>query len=189
MKVNLGAGRRPMDGWVNVDCVPLPGIDHVIELDGPDKIVLPWPDDTVDEFALIHCLEHLRYPLPLMEAAWRAARPGTTFTIACPYGSSDDADEDPTHVRRIFLNSFLYFSQPAYFRADYGYRGDWELDHLVLDLPAHYKGVSNDDVMHDLLALRNVVAQITAVLHAVKPAREPLQKYIVRPRIQLRIMD
>ena len=102
-----------MPGWINVDCVPLPGVDLVAQLDDPEKVTLPWPDDSVDEFAMIHCLEHLHYPLPLMEELWRTAKPGAKITIACPYGSSDDADEDPTHVRRIFLNSFSYFGQPV----------------------------------------------------------------------------
>lgn len=31
----------------------------------------------------------------------------------------DDAVEDPTHARQYFLNSFGYFLQPFYWRADY----------------------------------------------------------------------
>lgn len=189
MKANLGCGRRIMPGWVNVDCVPLPGVDLVAQLDDPEKVSLPWADDSVDEFTLIHCLEHIHHPLPLMEELWRTAKPDATITIACPYGSSDDADEDPTHVRRIFLNSFSYFGQPFYYRADYGYRGDWALDHLTLDLPAMYKGVPNEDVMRDLMVLRNVVTQITAVLRAVKPIREPRQELIQLPRIKLRVLQ
>ena len=38
-----------------------------------------------------------------------------------------------------------------------------------------FEGVANDEVMRDVMILRNVVTQITAVLKAVKPAREPLQ--------------
>lgn len=189
MKLNLGSGRRPLDGWVNVDRVPLPGVDLVAELDHPEKVSLPWPDGSVDEFAIVHTLEHLQHPLPLVEELWRLAVPGAPLTIVCPYGSSDDADEDPTHVRRIFLNSFMYFGQPAYFRADYGYRGDWEIDHLLLDLPAHYAQVPDDEVMRDVLLFRNVVTQITGVLRAVKPAREPRQELVTTPRVRLRIAD
>lgn len=187
MKVNLGCGRRSMDGWVNVDCVPLPGVDLVAELDDSVKVSLPWPDDSVDEFALIHTLEHINHPLPLMEELWRVAKLGAKITVACPYGSSDDADEDPTHVRRIFINSFAYFGQPYYYRADYGYRGDWEIDHLLLDLPAMFRGVPNEDVMRDVMMFRNVVTQITADLRAVKPRREPRQDLITPPRIAFRV--
>jgi SAM-dependent methyltransferase len=176
-----------MAGWVNVDCVPLPGVDVVVDLDDPEKVTFPWLYDTVDEFAAIHVLEHIRYPLPLMQEAWRCAKPDATFTVACPYGSSDDADEDPTHVRRMFLNSFLYFSQPAYHRADYGYRGDWEVEMITLDLPAHYSGVAKEDILQDVMSLRNVVVQMTAVLRAVKPVREPLAELQRPPAVRLRI--
>jgi SAM-dependent methyltransferase len=175
-----------MAGWVNVDSVETPGVDLVADLDDPNGVTLPWADDSVDEFALIHCLEHINRPLPLMAELWRVAQPDAPITIACPYGSSDDADEDPTHVRRIFLNSFAYFGQPFYYRADYGYRGDWQVDHLILDLPAHYRGVTNDEVMGDVMSLRNVVTQITAVLRAVKPMREPRQELITPPDVAFR---
>lgn len=189
MKVNLGCGRRHLDGWVNVDNVPLPGVDLVAELDDPTKVTLPWADDSVDEFAMIHLLEHLRHPLPLMTELWRTAKAGAKMTIACPYGSSDDADEDPTHIRRIFLNSFAYFGQPFYYRADYGFRGDWDLDHLVLDVPGDYHGAASEVVMADVMALRNVVRQVTAHLVAVKPAREPLQALIRQPQVTIRLVD
>jgi SAM-dependent methyltransferase len=188
MKVNLGCGRRALPGWVNVDCVPLPGVDVVANLDDPEKVTLPWPDDSVDEFVMIHALEHLHYPLPLMAELWRAAKPGATMDIACPYGSSDDAWEDPTHVRAMFLRSFDYFGQPFYHRADYGFRGDWAIDVLTLDLPALYTGVPNEEIMRDVMILRNVVTQIIARLHAVKPAREPRQELIEPPNVQFRIV-
>jgi SAM-dependent methyltransferase len=187
VRLNLGCGRRAMPGFVNVDCVPLPGVDLVVDLDDPVKVSLPWADDSVDEFAMIHVYEHLRWPLPLLQELWRVAKPDATLMICCPYGSSDDADEDPTHVRRIFLNSFLYAGQPAYFRADYGFRGDWDVDHLVLDLGPQYAGVPVAEVMADVASIRNVVSQITAVLRAVKPAREPLQELIRPPRVALRV--
>jgi hypothetical protein len=174
VKVNLGCGRRQMDGWVNVDCVPLPGVDLVADLDHPDKVTLPWPDDSVDEFALIHVIEHIRHSLPLMSELWRTAKPDAPCTIACPYGSSDDADEDPTHVRRMFLQSFGYFSQPFYWRADYGFTGDWRVERIVLDLDDHYRNTPKEEILSDVMLLRNVVTQMTATLRAVKPAREPL---------------
>lgn len=188
MKANLGCGRRPMDGWVNVDCVPLPGVDLVANLDDPDKVTLPWADDSVEEFALVHVIEHIRYPLPLMEELWRTAKADAKLTIACPYGSTDDADEDPTHVRRMFLQSFGYFGQPFYHRADYGFRGDWAVDLIVLDVGAVYEGVGKEDVFRDVMLFRNVVRQMTATLHAVKPSRLPLIELGEQPSVQFRVV-
>lgn len=173
MKVNLGCGRSPWGGWINVDIAPLPGVDLVLNLDDPAKITFPWADDSVDELAMVHTLEHLHYPLPLMQECWRVAKPGAQFTVVCPYGSSDDADEDPTHVRRIYLNSFGYFGQPFYHQADYGYRGDWDVSEIVLDVPAGMRRMSNQEKLAAVMSTRNVVTQITAILRAVKPARPP----------------
>ena len=39
---------------------------------------------------------------------------------------------DAAPFGRFFLNSFGYFSQPFYWRADYGYRGDWQTRRIVL---------------------------------------------------------
>ena len=188
MKVHLGCGRNIMPGWVNVDRSPLPGVDLVTELDDPNKIMLPWPDDSVDEYAIIHTLEHIRYPLPLMEELWRAAKPGATMTIACPYGSSDDADEDPTHVRRMFAGSWGYFGQPHFWRADYGYRGDWQPVRVELFMFPGLEGCTDGELQSMIRFQRNVVAEMAATLRCVKPAREPradLQEtYTVTPTRQ-----
>jgi hypothetical protein len=41
-----------------------------------------------------------------MQELWRVAKPDAILGIRCPHGASDDADEDPTHVRRMFPRSF-----------------------------------------------------------------------------------
>src|SRR5215472_15915745 len=96
MRLNLGCGRDIREGWVNIDGTPGPGVDHVIDFD--EKPALTFPDDTVDHSEASHLIEHLHNPLPFMEELWRVTRPGGTIAPRCPHGSSDDADEDPTHV-------------------------------------------------------------------------------------------
>ena len=171
MKLNLGCGRDIRAGWVNIDSVSLPGVDHVIDLDADP--VLPFGDDTVDRVEGSHVIEHLHHPLPLMQELWRVAKPGAELVFRCPYGSSDDADEDPTHVRRIFLQSWDYFAQPNYWRADYGYRGDWQPTTITLRIHPLLNGLSRDEVMAAARFQRNVVREMVATLTAVKPARPP----------------
>jgi hypothetical protein len=78
----------------------------------------------------------------------------------------------------------MYFAQPTYYRADYGYRGDWETDVIVLDL---YDANQPDDVlMQDVMTLRNVVGRQTVQLTAVKPARPCEQNLMTQPQVMFR---
>src|SRR5438876_11114798 len=108
LKLNLGCGRACLPGWVNVDVTALPGVDVVADLERCRTQRLPFADGAVDEFLLSHVLEHIEDTLGIMQELHRIARPGATATIRSPYGGSDDADEDPTHRHRFFLNSFGY---------------------------------------------------------------------------------
>lgn len=171
MRLNLGCGRDVREGWVNVDSAPLLGVDHVVDFDG--KPVLPFDDDSVDWSEGSHVIEHLRDPLPFMEELWRVTKPGGRAVFRCPYGATDDADEDPTHVRRMFQRSWDYFAQPTYWRADYGYRGDWQPDRVTLALFPDFAGTPSADLPSLIRHQRNVVAEMTAELRCVKPRREP----------------
>lgn len=186
MRLNLGCGRSALPGWINVDAVAVPGVDVVADLDRCRAVPLPFADDSVDEFLLAHVIEHLADPLGLMQELHRIARAGAIATIRCPYGSSDDADEDPTHRRRLFLQSFGYFSQPFYWRADYGYRGDWQPTRIVLHVDrAANAGLAPDVVLRKVHELRNVVTEMVAEVVAVKPARAADRAFQQPPRIEI----
>jgi SAM-dependent methyltransferase len=190
IKLNLGCGRHPLAGWVNVDAVALPGVDVVADLDRCRDTPLPFPDASADEFLLAHVLEHLADPLGLMQELHRIARQGAVATIRCPYGSSDDADEDPTHVRRYFTGSFGYFSQPYYWRADYGYRGDWQPRRVVLRVGrAGHEGLTPDAILTRVRELRNVVVEMVAELEAVKPLRAPDRSLQRSPELVIQWAD
>ena len=78
-------------------------------------------------------------------------------------GANDDAFEDPTHVRQYFPNSFGYFSQPFYWRADYGYRGDWKPEEITLVVRrADHEGMAPEEVFRRIKTLRNVVLEMIA---------------------------
>lgn len=190
MKLNVGCGRNIMEGWVNVDSMALPGVDVVMDLDAfahdgdacprytgaidRDRWEMPTYE-SVDEYLLSHVIEHLRNPLPLMAKLWWLAKPNALMTVRCPHGASDDADEDPTHVRRMFPGSFGYFSQPYYWRADYGYRGDWQVETIQMR-PAHdYAGTSDQHLLRLSRTLRNVIDEMVVTLRAIKPRRPPLR--------------
>jgi SAM-dependent methyltransferase len=170
LRLNLGCGRDIRPGWVNIDCAPLPGVDHVTDFDG--KPVLPFADDAVAYSEGVHVIEHLRDPLPFMAELWRVTKPGGRVVFRCPYGSTDDADEDPTHVRRMFAGSWGYFGQPHYWRADYGYRGDWQPVRVELFMFPGLEDATDGELASMVRFQRNVVAEMAATLRCVKPARE-----------------
>jgi SAM-dependent methyltransferase len=172
-RLNLGCGRHPLPGWTNLDSARLPGVDVVADLERCADTPLPFEDDSIDEFLMSHVLEHIRAPLPLMQELWRIAKPVARLTVKLPYGHSDDAWTDPTHVRPYFVHSFGFFSQPLYWRADYGYRGDWKTTRITLLVDGRERGLTPEQVMEKLMSLRNVVKEMTAEMTAVKPARAP----------------
>jgi hypothetical protein len=72
----------------------------------------------------------------------------------------------------LFANSFAHFAQPTYHRADYGYRGDWEVEQLVLTVrKSENEGLSVDEVARKVRELRNIVVEMIITLKAIKPIR------------------
>jgi SAM-dependent methyltransferase len=186
-RLHLGCGRTILADWINLDMVKLDGVDVVADLDDCRKTPLPFADGQIGEFLGNHVLEHIRDPLALMAELYRIARPDARAVFRVPYGASDDAFEDPTHVRQYFVNSFMYFSQPAYSRADYGYRGDWATERVILTVEAaRFKDRSPAEIMGAVNSLRNVVREMAVELRAVKPAREPKLELLARPRVEIR---
>ena len=190
-KLNLGCGRFPLPDSVNLDSRAGEGVDYVFDLDACSHADLPFKADYFDEIHGSHVLEHIKFPLPMMEQLHRVAKDGAVMHLKLPYGSSDDAFEDPTHVRQYFLQSFGYFSQPYYWRADYGYRGDWQAIDICLSVDKNryperlLQEIRRTSYMNDLHSLRNVVSEMTVNLQAIKPIREPKRELQVQPTIRL----
>lgn len=112
--LNLGAGNRPIEGAVNVDKVPGPGIDLVADLNEE----WPWGESSIDGIVSEDCFEHL-YPLGKAEAqanvievmrrCWHVLKPGGYLRVQVPTTESRAAFQDPTHVTYWNLNTFRYF--------------------------------------------------------------------------------
>jgi len=189
-RLHLGCGRTILPDWINLDRAPGEGVDVVADLDRCAEVPLPFAADSFDEFLASHLFEHLRNPLPMMQELHRIAKPGAKATFLVPYGSTDDAQEDPTHVRLCFLNTFGFFSQPFYWRADYGYRGDWQTKMIRLRLSKRrYQGKQPQEIMEDVMRLRNVVQEMRVELIAVKPIRAAKKELQSAPHVDLFLVD
>lgn len=188
-KLHLGCGRNILNGWINLDCVDASGVDVVCDLDSCRNNPLPFQDNYIEEFYASHLIEHIKNPLPLMEELYRIAKPGAKAVFKCPYGSSDEAYEDPTHVRQYFLSSFGYFSQPFYWRADYGYRGDWNTEKITLLVDKErYEGKKAEEIMKDINSYRNVVREMIVELKAIKPIRNQYKELQIQPKIEISLI-
>lgn len=187
-KLHLGCGRNILPGFLNLDVAPLPGVDIVHDLSNA-SVPIPLPDDSVTEILASHLLEHIQSPLPLMQELHRVAVNGAKALFLTPYGSSDDAWEDPTHVRPYFLNSFRYFGQPANWRADYGYRGDWSVDSITLVMSKErYQGKSAEQLLLAVNHERNCVLEMRTTLVAIKPVRECKPELQEKLNIQFKLV-
>ncbi|HEY9666734.1 MAG TPA: methyltransferase domain-containing protein [Coleofasciculaceae cyanobacterium] len=188
-KLNLGCGKTILPGWINLDKVALAGVDIIADLDTCHTTQLPFGNDEIDEFLASHVLEHLHNSLAFMEEIHRIAKPNAKAVFRLPYGSSDDAFEDPTHVRPYFLNSFRYFSQLYYGFADYGYRGDWLTEKIILlvDATAH-QGKNAEQIMFEVKTFRNIVKEMIVELRAIKPIRQPQPELLVDPPIEIALI-
>ncbi len=189
MKLNLGCGRNILpfeDGWINADVNPSKPLE--VEYVNLERPPFHWESDSFEEILLSHVIEHIRGTLPMMDELYRVAKPGCKLVVRCPYGSSDDAWEDPTHVRPYFLGSFYPFAQTYYWRADYGYRGDWQVKKITLAIRKDLVDQLNKNeaqVMQFVMLQRNIVREMVAELVAVKPARAQKKELWEQPEIKL----
>ena len=82
MKLNLGCGPTPLQGHVNVDRIPAPGVDMVLDL---DKFPWPWRDGSVDAITSSHWLDHVAdYGQTVLEMH-RILKPGGVLSFRVPH--------------------------------------------------------------------------------------------------------
>lgn len=185
-RLNPGCGARKFHDCCNVDISEKWGADFVVDIDNPhswwravgrENYVPLFAEDTFDSVYCSHTLEHLRNPLIFMQELHRICVDKAMAIFKVPYGSSDNAWEDPTHVRPYFLDSFGYFAQSAYAGADYGYKGDWRIVERELLIRGGLELEELKDDLERLMGLvmsqRNVVEEMKVIVQCVKPAREP----------------
>ncbi|HHK5531699.1 TPA: hypothetical protein ACQUHH_000012 [Bacillus mobilis] len=91
-------------------------------------------------------------------------------------------------MQAIFLHSFAYFPQPIYWRADYGYKGDWLIEKVSLVVDAEtYKGETAETILQDIHKYRNIVIEMIVKLKAIKPIREAKRELLTTFSIEIQL--
>jgi SAM-dependent methyltransferase len=109
MKINIGAGYKKFDGFVNVDNDPNCDPDYIVNLE-TDK--LPFEDNSVEKVIAHHILEHIGDGyLNLIKELYRVCKHGAIIDVRVPYHHHEVFYNDPTHKRPITIEGLRMFSK------------------------------------------------------------------------------
>jgi SAM-dependent methyltransferase len=110
VRLNLGVGRRPRDGYYGLDLIEMPGVDVVADLNEP---LSGLPDNSVAAVYTHHTFEHVVNFLPLLKEIHRVVVPDGRVEVVVPHFSNPYGYSDPTHVRFFGVYTFHYFADEA----------------------------------------------------------------------------
>jgi len=85
MKLNIGVGKKPKEGFIGVDISRDTDADIIIDCEKP----LPFTDESVDEVYSQHFLEHIHNPDEFLQELFRVCKPGAKCEFHLPNHSSD----------------------------------------------------------------------------------------------------
>jgi predicted SAM-dependent methyltransferase len=148
-KINLGCGKRHLEGHVNID---------IQERIKPDLVCdvtkgLPYEDNSVDEVKAYDFLEHIPIgkTVDVIMEIWRVLKPGGKFESYTPDAEfGQGAFQDPTHVSFWVENSWLYYSDKDY-RELYGIEANFKIDGI--------KRISTEDRVYHLFVVATKIGR------------------------------
>lgn len=107
-KLNFGCGTRIMKGYVNLDVVPLKGVDVVHDL---NKFPYPFKKNYFDEIYARNILEHLDDLVKVMKELHRVLKPKGKLIIEVPYQTIIHTWASFQHKRAFTLRTFDGFAK------------------------------------------------------------------------------
>jgi len=159
-RINLGSGKSYMGGWLNIDIIDRAEPDLVLDLAAP--LALPLATDghgtgpillEENSIEVIHAnnvLEHVPDLASLMGNCLRLLEEGGVFQIEVPYEHAASAWQDPTHVRAMNENSWIYYTEWFWYLGWFEHR--FELAHFnYLDKDLRDCGVEGAAFMRVIL--------------------------------------
>lgn len=119
-RMNLGSGKDYKAGWLNVDILERAKPDIVLDLSKP----IQWPiqmstegggqvcikERSLDHVYANNVLEHVPDLVSLMTNILLLLKEDGIFEIEVPYEKAPSAWQDPTHVRAMNRQSWIYYT-------------------------------------------------------------------------------
>jgi len=138
IKLNLGCGQFPKEGYINIDIDRASRADFICDLARPPY---PFRDGSVESIVAEHVLEHMENPFEVMKELRRIMKPGGELIIKVPHFTR--AFTHPDH-KRGFDVSFPYYFSPE-FKGGYA-QVEFELKSLRL------KWFAQEDLKREILS-------------------------------------
>ncbi|MDP9044623.1 MAG: class I SAM-dependent methyltransferase [Pseudomonadota bacterium] len=120
-RINLGSGKDYKAGWLNLDILDRAEPDAVLDLGQPIELPMALASrfggqielvaGTVDRIYANNVLEHVPDLPCLMGNALALLKEGGEFEIEVPYEKALTAWQDPTHLRALNENSWIYYTE------------------------------------------------------------------------------
>lgn len=114
VKLDLGSGPNPKEGFEGCDRIAFEKVKHTFEL---GQRGWPFADSSVDEANCSHTLEHLtnfqnRWErVNFFNELYRVLRPGAKCAIVLPHWASNRYYGDPTHCEPFSEMGFYYLNR------------------------------------------------------------------------------
>ena len=107
--LNMGCGGNMLADYLNIDQHAEVGPDIVCDI---ARDTWPFADNSVDQVAFIHSLEHIGAELEfVIRELYRVCRPDAFVRITAPHPAHDWFLGDPTHVRPIVPAIFQHLDR------------------------------------------------------------------------------
>ena len=131
-QVNLGSGKDYKPGWLNLDVIDRAEPDLVLDLGKPQTFPvkattrfgteLELEAGSLDKVYANNVLEHVPDLPCLMTNVLTLLKEGGEIEIEVPYEKALTAWQDPTHIRAMNENSWVYYTQWFWYLGWFEYR-------------------------------------------------------------------
>jgi hypothetical protein len=131
-KINLGSGKDYKPGWLNLDVIDRAEPDLVLDLGKPQSFPIETvtqfncpvvlQQESIDAVYANNVLEHVPDLPCLMSNLLTLLKEGGEVEIEVPYEKALTAWQDPTHVRAMNENSWIYYTDWFWYLGWFEYR-------------------------------------------------------------------